>query len=178
MKKIIFLSIVLLKLNILSAQKPGSNFTDEDTRQVEQVKKPTLHEFNPQNVIGILKYDEVRVIRKIKLFNEEKINKTKQLIINYNNDIDQFSLLNVDFFNGFKTYIETKRKSIINKRYSSMMEQIELEIQLKLLPFKNQIEKKEASLNSKIKALLSEKQFKKWLRYQKSLKYNLKRKGG
>jgi len=174
MKKIIFIFIVLLQFNVLNAQKPGSNYPDE-VKQPEQSNAPKVQEFNPQNVAGILKYDDVKVIKKVKIFKKEKISEIKPLITNYNNEIDDILLTNKHILSIVKAYVEKKVVFAINNKDYSTIKDIHREGQEKLLFIKSQVEEKEASLNSKMIIILSEKQFKKWSTYQKNMKNRLKR---
>lgn len=152
MKRLVIL-FVLFQMSVLNAQ---------------------TSEFNPQNFVGVIKYDDTKIIKAAKIKDADKISKLKKIVAYHNSDIDEVVMLNTEVLEQMKIYAKIKMdEAKISKDYSSMQE-VKDHLEDNLFPIRNKIDDLELSLNSKFEALLSSKEYKKWLKYKKKEKQNLR----
>ena len=167
--RILTVLILTFVCSVTNAQKPGS----ENSEEINEPKVPKVQEFNSQNIAGILKYNDAKVVKKIGISEDEKEAKVKALITNYNKEIDELALANEQYFKDVKDDVDKKVEfAMTNKDYPSL-KKIYKGGQDKLVYIKNEIEEKEEFLNIEMSFLLSEKQNKKWLAYQQKMKERL-----
>lgn len=147
-------------------------------------ERPKMVEFNATKVAGIFNYDDEEAIKKIKVKKKEaELTLTvRKAIENYNNKVNEIALLNKDNFDTLNVYVNAKMKAMQASRgeSGSRMERGEEStdsedpdralIQAKIDPAKTEVKAAEAKLNKKLEAVLSEKQYAKWIKYQTFIK--------
>ena len=154
----------------LFAQRPGGGrggMQQGQNPQQERTQKPK--EFKTSDVLGIFYYDIVEVIKKTKVKEENKQYSVKKALQNYNFKIKEISFLNAKKFADLDLLVNSTFKG--NDR-ESMME-MRKKVDKVVHPIREDIHEYEKELNSTFKTLLSEKQLKKWLKYQKKIKESL-----
>ena len=151
-----------------------------------QQKQETIPEFNASQVAGIFKYDVDEAIKKIKIKKDKKlIQGVSRAIGTYNIKMDEIALLNKDNFDTLNVYVNTTLKSKRGQKVSQQMgsnndsrregsdskmgDPKEL-IKAKIDPAKVAVKKEVQNLNKTLEALLSDKQYGKWLKYQEKVK--------
>ncbi|MDO7171279.1 hypothetical protein [Mariniflexile sp. AS56] len=151
----------------------------------QQREKPEMKTFEASKLAGIFNYDDDAAIKKIKIKkNPELILSVRKSIINYNNRINEIALLNKDNFDTLNVYmnaiIKTSKRSSGNQDQRDMshsddnpMRVAQNKAKAKIDPVKNAVKKEEEKLNKQLKALLSEKKYSKWLKYQAQVKADL-----
>ena len=155
------ISIIFLQFGITNAQSRA-------TRTPSRVILPPIPEFKSKIAAGVFLYNEKKVVKKLKLSKKNKIikNKVSQSIRNYNTRIDSIALNNSDYFKKLDLIVKTARKSNKNKVFNKPSSQI----QEQLKPIRFEVTKIEKELNLTLKTLLSDKQYEKWLKHQKTKK--------
>lgn len=127
----------------------------------EQLAIGTL-KFNASDATGIFYYNTEVVIKKVKVKDAEKQTIIKEELEKYNEDIKNISTSNTKNF----TDIDLIIKSLKNVKDVNAKSRILKKIEGFIKPIKSEVEFLEKELNLKIKNLLSEKQNKKWLKFQ------------
>lgn len=151
----------------------------------QQRERPEMLEFNAAEVAGIFNYDASEAIKKIKIKNKDLQQNVKKAIVNYNNKINDIALLNKDNFDTLNVYVNNLMKSRSKNRGqnressdnargkdSDRSNDREL-INQKTNPARIGVLTAEKKLNTELEALLDEKQYDKWLKYQKKIKDDL-----
>lgn len=157
--------------------------------------------YNASQVAGIFSYDDNEAIKKIKVKDEALTLNVRKAINEYNTNIQEIALLNKDNFDTLNVFMNTIMKSAMSSRRGQgqqnsgggmqrggsmqagndsqsddsrdiMRNAMELSRE-KIRPVKQAVKQEEEKLNTKLKALLNEKQYKKWLKYQDDIKEDM-----
>lgn len=152
---------------------------------MSSMEAPKMIEFNASKVAGIFNYDDEAAIKKIKIKkkNNELILNVRRAIEKYNNKVNEIALLNKDNFDTLNVYVNAKMKAMQSSRSqsSSRMDRSDddqedpdrAKIEAKIIPAKKAVKIAEVNLNKKLEAILSEKQYGKWIKYQTLVKEEL-----
>jgi hypothetical protein len=159
-----------------------------------------IPEFNASKTVGIFNYDPAEVIKKLKLKKNEKDLELdiRKAMANYNNNINEIALLNKDNFDTLNVFMNTIIKSSMANRQNnrdggqgqmggSRMDRGDNSVSLddnpmfkarklareKTQPARVAVIEEENKLNNRLEALLSEKKYNKWLKYQEDVKEDL-----
>jgi len=146
-QKIQFFTIAFLVLNCLHirAQQPP--------------------EFNAFEKAGIEKYDSEKVIKKLKITDETFKNKVTKHIQIYNQEMDNLLLIHGNTLENLEKEFDKNVKIAIQNRDRSQMNGVKAKIGNIIPPIRLEVQKHKDVLNEDMKVLLTEKQYKKWLRY-------------
>ena len=144
---------------------PNPHFLGSPT----QFNNQKAQKFNASNVAGIFYYDIDKAIKKTKVKKEEKQLSVKKIIKNYNLKIKEISFLNSQKFSDLNLVVNSGSKNILPEERMKMRKKVNEIIR----PIRDEIHELEKELNNNLEEILTEKQFKKWLKYQKKQKENL-----
>ena len=175
MKKIIFL-VAILQSIICFAQPPGTRGNQgrgnqgrpqlgSQIQQNQRVEKP--QKFNASDFSGIFYYDLEAVSKKIKIKNDAVKSRVHKALRTYNDKVKEISFLN--------SIALKELDVVVNSKTQSLDDRIENRIKMRkkldglIRPIRRKIKESEALLNNSLEGVLSEKQFKKWLKYQKKI---------
>ncbi len=163
MKKLLILSIILFQSGLLFAQTHGQRQTQGE-----------IPKFNAKNAAGIIKYDDEKMFKKLSIKDDAKKQNVSKALAKYNRIIDEIIFLNNPKFTKLEKEVNAQKKvAMVNKDQQAMMG-IQEELRKELAPIKKQINNATKDLNQTLEKALSEKQYKKWLKYQASKKKALK----
>jgi hypothetical protein len=169
MKRILIVLIAFASSTFF-AQRHGTGggrrlqIQDSLSNQKQKVKK-----FSSSDVAGIFYYDIEEIINKLKLKDETKQGVVSKALTNYNFKIKEISFLNSKKFLDFDLAVNSVMKG--NDREASL--EMRKKVGEIIGPIKVEIHENEKELNQTLKSILSEKQQKKWLKYQKKMKESL-----
>ncbi len=167
MKKLLFLIILLLQSGLSFAQMQGQ-------RSGQSQGQTSMPEFKAKNVAGILKYDEDKVYKKLGIKDDALKQKIKKSFSEYNKKIDEILFLNNPKLKKVENKVNVQREiAIANKDRQAIMGIME-ESRKELAPIKKEVIDANKILNQELEKILSEKQYKKWLKYQTNKKKSLK----
>ena len=179
MKNIFIVLIIFLTFN-LYAQPPGggggrrSQGQNPQSEQSQEVKK-----FSASDAAGLFYYDIEKVVKKIKVKDEKSQYAVKKALRNYNFRIKEILFLNSENLSGLDLVISSLPKPSKEERnQSSEDKSAENNDRRKIIgniigPIRKEVKVHETELNQILEDILSEKQQKKWLKYQKSKKESL-----
>ncbi|MCL7753035.1 hypothetical protein [Polaribacter sp. Z022] len=168
MKKILFILIAFLTLNVF-AQPPGGRGRRGDGQGPSSNNNQKAQKFNASNVARIFYYDIDKAIKKTKVKKEEKQLSIKKIIKNYNLKIKEISFLNSQKFSDLNLVVNSGSKNILPEERMKMRKKVNEIIR----PIRDEIHELEKELNNNLEEVLTEKQFKKWLKYQKTQREKL-----
>lgn len=160
----------ILFINIISI---SAQFSPSNRSRGENKKKIRIQKFNSRNFVGIFYYDKEEVLKKVKIKKLDKEGVVIKALKTYNKHIENLAFLENDQFN--KTDKKVEETVIIakqNKNFEAIKE-MRQNIKKALKPIRQEIKREEKKLNDKMVAVLSDKQLKKWLKYQKKIKAKL-----
>lgn len=117
---------------------------------------------------GVLYYDVKKVLKKIKVKDDAIKLKITNAIKKYNDSVKKIAFLNSDKFKGVDVLMKTI--NIANNNNSKNRIDLRKKIGETIRPIRNEIKENEVLLNKNLRVFLSEKQNKKWLKFQKKQK--------
>lgn len=164
MKKIIFVLVVLQSM-FFYAQQMG-----QGQGQGAGDQKPP--KFNASDVSGIFYYEIDEVISKIKVKDEEKEYLVSKALRKYNDKIKEISFLNSKNFEQIDILVNAMLKSSQEKP-KGLEEKEKVDVKGILDKVRKEVRSNEEKLNKALEEILSSKQNKKWLKYQKKKKKSL-----
>ena len=177
MRKLIFATCILLSI-CFNAQPPNGGGNGYGTPNRQQNTNDNSKAFNASKASGIFYYDEKKVWKKLKIKENTLKATIKKYLTEYNKSVQNIALLNSKKFLELNEIMKNNRSSQNrerintnerNKRKVIVRKQMRAVIGL----VKKEIKIYENDLNINMEAVLSEKQFKKWLKHQKSIKDDL-----
>lgn len=134
----------------------------------------TMPKFNAKNFAGILKYDAEKVYKKISVKDENLKKEISKLLSEYNKKIDEIIFLDTPKLEKIEREVNLQRENAMLTKDRQAMMGIMEEARKKLAPVKNKVIEANKDLNQELSKILSEKQYKKWMKYQKNKKKSLK----
>lgn len=133
---------------------------------------PKMPKFNAKNSANIFYYELDEVVEKIKIKKDEIESATKKSLRIYNNKIKDISFLNFQKLNDLDLIVNSLSEQAYSDR--ELVLNVRKKIQEIITPIRDSINKNEKALNATLKDVLSKKQFKKFIRYQKEKKKSLR----
>ena len=171
MKKVIVI-LLMLQSTIFYAQFRGGN-RPQQNQQSQQNRKPV--KFDASKAAGIFYYDVDVVIKKIKIKDETLKGSVTNALKKYNSKIRDISFTNSEKFKEIDAIAEAMPKGQGNSSGENSIDRKEVRNNINQLirPIRNEIRENEVELNKLLETLLSEKENKKWLKYQEKKKKSL-----
>ena len=137
----------------LLAQMPGGRMSPPEFNAIEKAR--------------IITYDTEEVIKKLKI-NEDSISKEVSMhLATYNIEMDNLLLLHSQTLKDLEKEFDSNVKIAMQNRDRSQMSEVKNKIKQIIPPIRYEVSEHENSLNEALKNILTEKQYKKWLKYQK-----------
>ncbi len=168
MKKLLFILIIFLNSNLFAHPPAGGGRRQQGNgSQNEQPKK--VKKFSSKDAAGIFYYDIEEVIKKLKIKDDKEQYQIKKALKNYNFKIKEISFLNATKFSDFDLAVNSMSKSNNVEDRREMRKKVEVVLR----PIREKVRENEMELNSVFKTFLSEKNLKKWYKYQKKKKESL-----
>ncbi len=166
LKNNILLTIFLTFSAVLFSQQRGSS--QNSSQQQGQGSQMTQPKVNPQNMARIITYDYEVVIKKLKI--KEALLKTvvMQAIYKHNNKINEIKTFNYKTFDDVSNFLTKKRSEAMLNRDFNTMEESQMLANEMLAPICEKVLLQKNTLNTTFEKELSEKQYKKWLKYQET----------
>lgn len=153
--KTIIRVIILLQSIIINAQ---------------EAPKPIKYEAKVD--ANVFYYDISEVIEKLKIKKQETEKATQKELRVYNNKVSDISFLNFQKFQELEILVNSVGNDIVKQ--PDLRIELRKKMDLVILPIRDSIHKNEQLLNNNLNTILSKSQFKKWIKYQKKKKENLR----
>tara|TARA_X000000950_G_C13731666_1_gene584543 strand:- start:219 stop:836 length:618 start_codon:yes stop_codon:yes gene_type:complete len=176
MKHLFFATLLLVSSFIFSqGMRNGGGGMNQQNRQGAT---RAVQEFNASDAAGIFYYETDEVIKKIKVKDDQLKFKVKKALSNYNFKIKEIAFLNSVKLNDLDKLMAAMRDSQPtnlqdNSSNSDERQNMRKAIGKVIRPIKEEILSNEEVLNKTLEEILSEKQNKKWLKYQNNIKESL-----
>lgn len=153
MKKTVLLLLVFQSF-LLNAQEP-----------------PKMLKYNAKNAANIFYYNIDKIPKKIKVKSEALKKITTKELRNYNSKIKNISFLNFQELRELEVLVNTIGEQ--SRTNPDLRRKLRKNIEMVILPIRDSVAKFEETINSAFKTVLSKKQYKKWIKYQKNVKREL-----
>jgi hypothetical protein len=178
MKRIIYFAVFLLNFSLYAQRSGGGGQRggrQNQNQQGQQNREP--REFNASEVAGLFFYDIDKVVKKIKIRDEKTKASVAKILKDYNFKIKEISLLNADNLNDLNKIVNAEmasRRNSNNSRQNNNGGGVREKVEEIIRPIREKVRSNEDRLNEDLLTVISEKQNKKWLKYQKAQKDKLK----
>ncbi len=168
MKKILLLLLLMLGL---TAQAQYGNGQRQRQRQMPQTQQSAPDpDFPIEKYLGIVIYDIKKAAKKssIKLSSDEGKQFSK-ILTKYNKDIKDFTRINSFVLKSTKQMVDNFQKKSRETGDFSNQTKVKVTMAENLKPISETLKKEDKALDKNIKALLSKKQYSKWIKYNRKL---------
>jgi len=159
----LFVFILIFNTFLYAQQRGGNRSLSQQQGQREQMAMPTM---NPENMARILIYDTDAVVKKLKIKKDPKKTFIINAITKHNNKINELKVFNYETFDEVKKYLNKKREEVKLSRDFTIMKEARMNANEMLAPIRSKVIKQQNMLNITLEKELSEKEYKKWLKYQ------------
>ena len=132
---------------------------------------PKMLKYDAEDSANIFYYQLDEVQKKIKIKKEKVKNVTRKALISYNNKIKDISFLNFQKLRELETLINSVGDQV--RGNPDLGRKLRKNIEIVILPIRDSIEIHEKKLNTTLETVLSKKQYKRWIKYQRKQKRNL-----
>ena len=171
MKKIIL--FLILGCAITAEAQYGYRNNNQRRRQnqaIQPSQKTAKSDFPIKKYLGIVVYDVEKTAKKssIKLSSKEGKEFSK-VITKYNKDIKDITRINSFLIKSTKDLVDQFQDRSRETGDYSNQQKIQLKMAENLKPISETLKEEDTKLDKTIKELLSEKQYKKWIKYNKKL---------
>lgn len=122
-------------------------------------------DFNAIETAGLIKYDSDKVIRKLKILEDSVKRLVSKHIQTFNQEMDNLLLIHGNSLEDLEKEFDKNVKIAIQNRDRSQMEGVKDKIEKIIPPIRLEVQKHKDVLNEGMKLLLTDKQYKKWLRF-------------
>lgn len=160
--------LVILCVTTLSFAQFGNNSRQRQNFPGPQQQQSPKPKFEVEKYVGVVIYEIEKVAKKsgVKLSSETG-KKFARIITNYNKSIKDIARINSFVLKNTKNMVESFQKTAIETGDFSRQQKVMKTMSENLKPIADNIKKEDLLLDEKIQAILSEKQHKKWLKYNR-----------
>ncbi|WP_334057201.1 hypothetical protein [Polaribacter sp. P097] len=179
MNKILFITLILFSSICLAAPQRGGMGGRSLQNNTGQPQARAIKAFDASEVAGIFYYDISKVVKKLKIKDDAVATQVRKSLRNYNFKVKEIALINKENFDDLNAIMKTARKAnrpdvTIENNNQNNNPNIREKVGEIIRPIRAKISVLEETLNAELAAVLSEKQDKKWIKYQESIKEDMK----
>lgn len=166
MKKIIYLLFVVFAINTHAQLGNRSNRNPIPQAQTT----PKAPEFEVERYVGIVYYNIEKAAKKTGIdLSSKKGKQFATLLKIYNRDTDQIKRINGFTLKSTKNLVENFQNNALKTGDLSNQQKVQKTMVENLKPIVEAIKVEDKKLDDSIVTLLSEKQYKKWIKYNKKI---------
>ncbi len=170
MKKYILLLFVFTSF-LAHSQFGGNRMGNQRQRQMSQTPRPAPEpNFEIEKYLGIVIYDIEKAAKKSKVkLSSETGKQFSTFLTNYNKEIKEIKRIYSFTLKSTKEMMESFQKKATETKDFSNSTEVQKKMGENLAPISEILKEKDIEFNRKIEALLSNKQFDKWIKYNRSI---------
>lgn len=170
MKKIILLLILGATFTAQAQYRNGQRQGQRQRMQPQTQQTPPKPKFEPEKYLNIITYDIKKTAKKsgVKLSSEQGETFAK-ILTTHNKSIKDISRINSFTFKSMKKLAESSQALAQKSGDYSKLREVQKTVNKSFKPIIETLKKEDKELNKAIKKLLRQKQFKKWIKYNKKL---------
>lgn len=170
MKKYIFLLFMLT--NFLAHSQFGGMRNQGMRQQIPQTpQKAPEPNFNIEKYLGLIIYEDIDKAAKKSSINlsSDEGKQFSKLLTNYNKKVKDISRINSFTMRSTKEMVENFQKNAMESGDRSNQIAVQKTIMENLKPISETLKVEDLALAKSLKEILSEKQYKKWLKYNRKI---------
>ena len=170
MKKIFLVLILGYAFTAQAQYGYGNSQSRRQNQMMQTEQKAPEPNFDVERYIGIVNYDIEKAAKKssIKLTSKEG-QEFSRVLTKYNKDIKDITRINTFVLRSTKDMVENYQKTVMKTGDNSSQKKVMTTMSENLKPISEILKKEDRELDKTIKALLSEKQYKKWIKYNRKI---------
>jgi len=173
MKKILLFFILVNAFTAEAQYRNGRGNGQRQQRQRQMTQAPQKApepNFKVEEYIGLVFYDIKKTLKKTSIKNSTKEGKEfSKLLTSYNKSIRDMARINSFLLKNTKTMVENYQKKTMKSGDFSEQPKVFKKMNENLKPISSFLKDEDLRLNTKLKDLLSIKQYKNWIKYNKKL---------
>ncbi|WP_296635512.1 hypothetical protein [Polaribacter sp.] len=179
MKRIFFMAFLLIPSLLYTMPQRGGGMRGRSSQNNDrQTEVSKIKEFNAAETAGIFYYDVPKVVKKLKIKDGSIKTKLTRFLRTYNFKVKEIALLNKENFDDLNVIMKITRSSnrssnSFQNNNQNKVPNVRQKISEIIRPIRIKIIALEENLNESLVVVLSEKQNKKWFKYQKGIKENM-----
>ncbi|MCF6214407.1 MAG: hypothetical protein L3J45_10340 [Flavobacteriaceae bacterium] len=158
---LLLVSSIMLFTTQLFSQNIGNRQNNSQTNQTGK------SQFSPEKIKLFVFYDSDVIIKKIKLKDKAKKAKLSNLIESYNDKMTEIKAFDSGVLLMAKTYLAQRIKEAKQDHDPYIVKEGQIKTKEILGPLRKKIKMQRVFLNTELKKFLTDKQYNKWLKYQK-----------
>ena len=140
-------------------------------RQPQAAQQPRAPKIDVEKAVGLVFYNIDKVTKKTGIKkSSDAYQKVSSILNSYNKELKQIKRINTFLFSEGKSKMEAAQKEAIKNRDYTVLQIANKEVTESFKPIISTIEEKKEKLNMNLEEILSEKQLKKWKKYNASIK--------
>lgn len=171
MKKIIYLFVLLFALNMQAQFGNRGGLRSNRNQLPETQTKPKAPEFEIEKYVGFVEYDIEKAAKKTNVdLVSDKGKKFASLLGKYNRNTRDINRINSFTLRSTKEMVENFQQKALDTRDYSNLQVMQKKMIENLKPIVETIKEEDKNLDDKVFVLLSSKQYKKWINYNKKRK--------
>lgn len=168
MKKNLY--FLFLFISLISYGQYGNQRSQRQRQMTQTPREAPKPNFEVKKYIGIIVYDIPKTAKKSSIKLSSKQGKQfSKIITDYNKSTQDITRINTFVLRSTKEMLESFHKKALKSGDFSNQPKVYKKMVENLKPISEIIKKEDKELDKKIKALLSKKQYKKWIKYNKRL---------
>ncbi|PWG05888.1 hypothetical protein [Polaribacter aquimarinus] len=166
--KNLFILFILVFTIVSQAQMRNNGVRQNGLPQVHDA--PPKPNFQVEKQVGIVIYDVKKAVKKSGVKLSSKTGKTfSKTLESYNKSINDIKRINSFLLKSTKVMVESFQKKAIKTGDFSEQPRVYKKVQENLKPITETLKAEDKKLDKKVKNLLSKKQYKKWIKFNKKL---------
>lgn len=169
MKKLVVFILLLFEISVYAQfRRPGRGIYQSQTPQQNEFS------FSPEQAIGVVYYDVKKTTKKIDLKNRKKSKKAFEVftksLSKFNKDMKDLVRIYGFILNQQKQQVESARELAVESRDVKIYQDALKQASEAFKPIVEEIKEKEKAMDSVIKPLMTEDQFKSWVKFREKQK--------
>ena len=179
MKRIFFIAFLLIPSLLYTMPQRGGGMRGRSSQNNDrQTEASKIKEFSAAEASGIFYYDVPKVLKKLKIKDDAIKIQVRRSLRTYNFKVKEIALFNKENFDDLNAIMKIARSANRSKtNFQNNNQNKGLNVRKKvgeiIRPIRSKIITLEENLNENLVLVLSEKQYKKWFKYQKGIKENM-----
>ncbi|CAM1344537.1 hypothetical protein [Tenacibaculum amylolyticum] len=167
----VLIIITILQSTLFFGQMRGRGQMGGNARrgQTPPRTNKTVEKMKAIEMAGLFYYDEEKVVKKIKVKDEKNKAIVYKALKKYNDRIGEITFLNTKYFDEIDMFLKTTPETERRKPFQELFNDNK-ELKEVIPNARREAHEAEEVLNKKLKETLTEKQLKKWMKYQKKIK--------
>ncbi|WP_299059273.1 hypothetical protein [uncultured Polaribacter sp.] len=170
MKKIILLLLLTLAFNTIQAQFGNGGLRNQRGPVMQAEQKAPEPNFEIEKYMGIVVYNIPKAAKKSNIKSSSKEGKEfTKILTKYNKDIKDITRINSFLLRSTKEMVENFQKTSRSTGDFSNQKKVQKTMADNLKPLLETLKNEDRKLDATLKELLTEKQYSKWIKYNRRL---------